>query len=47
MAYQKILMDQLVPPAGLRLENQVAVVTGGARGMEQASSGVSLRKAPE
>ena len=26
-------MDQLVAPAGLRLENQVAVVTGGARGI--------------
>jgi NAD(P)-dependent dehydrogenase (short-subunit alcohol dehydrogenase family) len=26
-------MDQLAPSAGLRLENQVAVVTGGARGI--------------
>jgi NAD(P)-dependent dehydrogenase (short-subunit alcohol dehydrogenase family) len=26
-------MKQLAPPAGLRLENQVAVVTGGARGI--------------
>jgi 3-oxoacyl-ACP reductase-like protein len=27
------LMDQLAPSAKLRLENQVAVVTGGARGI--------------
>ena len=26
-------MDQIVPPSKLRLENQVAVVTGGARGL--------------
>src|SRR6516164_6507339 len=30
---QNILMDQLPPSARLRLENQVAVVTGGARGI--------------
>jgi NAD(P)-dependent dehydrogenase (short-subunit alcohol dehydrogenase family) len=32
-ANQNILMDQLPPSARLRLENQVAVVTGGARGI--------------
>jgi hypothetical protein len=30
---QNALMNQLAPSAGLKLENQVAVVTGGARGI--------------
>jgi hypothetical protein len=32
-ANQNILMDQSPPSARLRLENQVAVITGGARGI--------------
>ena len=33
MSNQNTLMNQLAPSIRLRLENQVAVVTGGARGI--------------